>query len=255
VARRGAGRALIGLPRVTCFCGPPAARLRAHAALPAPPRAAAPAAGATGAAAKPRKPFRYRPGTRALKEIRKFQKSTDLLVRKLPFARLVRGHAQCPAGARAAAARGPRARARYHALWLGRPRCGVSCGADAPRDAQVREIANNLSDDPYRWTAEALLALQEVRAARIARRGACIDVTRRISQSMEDFMVKLFEDCNLCAIHAKRVTISASTSAPGVCNAPLHRLLTRAPSLLLAVPKDLQLARRIRGPIYGVSAF
>jgi hypothetical protein len=26
---------------------------------------------------------------------------------------------------------------------------------------------------------------------------------------MEDFMVKLFEDCNLCAIHAKRVTISA----------------------------------------------
>ena len=56
--------------------------------------AAAAAAGATPAAAaasaKPRKPFRYRPGTRALKEIRKFQKSTDLLVRKLPFARLVR---------------------------------------------------------------------------------------------------------------------------------------------------------------------
>jgi hypothetical protein len=50
------------------------------------------AAGAAGAAGKPRKPFRYRPGTRALKEIRKFQKSTDLLVRKLPFARLVRAH-------------------------------------------------------------------------------------------------------------------------------------------------------------------
>ena len=29
------------------------------------------------------------------------------------------------------------------------------------------------------------------------------------AQSMEDFMVHLFEDCNLCAIHAKRVTISA----------------------------------------------
>ena len=37
-----------------------------------------------------------------------------------------------------------------------------------------------------RWTAEALLALQE---------------------SSEDFLVHLFEDCNLCAIHAKRVTI------------------------------------------------
>jgi len=63
--------------------------------LSAPSSAAAPAAGAAAAAgapaAKPRKPFRYRPGTRALKEIRKFQKSTDLLVRKLPFARLVRG--------------------------------------------------------------------------------------------------------------------------------------------------------------------
>lgn len=32
---------------------------------------------------------RYRPGTRALLEIRKYQKSTDLLIRKLPFARLV----------------------------------------------------------------------------------------------------------------------------------------------------------------------
>ncbi|EMR10456.1 histone H3-like centromeric protein cnp1 [Pneumocystis murina B123] len=33
---------------------------------------------------------RYRPGTVALKEIRKYQKSTDLLIRKLPFARVVR---------------------------------------------------------------------------------------------------------------------------------------------------------------------
>ncbi len=32
---------------------------------------------------------RYRPGTVALREIRKYQKSTDLLIRKLPFARLV----------------------------------------------------------------------------------------------------------------------------------------------------------------------
>lgn len=32
----------------------------------------------------------YRPGTVALREIRKYQKSTDLLIRRLPFQRLVR---------------------------------------------------------------------------------------------------------------------------------------------------------------------
>ena len=32
---------------------------------------------------------RFRPGTLALREIRKYQRSTDLLIRKLPFARLV----------------------------------------------------------------------------------------------------------------------------------------------------------------------
>lgn len=37
-----------------------------------------------------RKKRRYRPGTLALKEIRRFQKTTDLLIRKMPFARLVR---------------------------------------------------------------------------------------------------------------------------------------------------------------------
>ena len=37
-----------------------------------------------------KRPHRYRPGTVALREIRKFQKSSDLLVRKLPFQRLVR---------------------------------------------------------------------------------------------------------------------------------------------------------------------
>jgi hypothetical protein len=36
------------------------------------------------------KPHRYRPGTVALREIRKYQKSTDLLLRKAPFQRLVR---------------------------------------------------------------------------------------------------------------------------------------------------------------------
>ncbi len=50
--------------------------------------------GAWAAAKKPtiavRKPHRWRPGTVALKEIRKFQKNTDLLIGKAPFQRLVR---------------------------------------------------------------------------------------------------------------------------------------------------------------------
>ena len=41
-----------------------------------------------------RKPHRYRPGTVALREIRRYQKSTDTLIRKLPFQRLVREIAQ-----------------------------------------------------------------------------------------------------------------------------------------------------------------
>ena len=37
-----------------------------------------------------RKAFRYRPGTKALMEIRKYQKKTDLLIRRLPFQRVVK---------------------------------------------------------------------------------------------------------------------------------------------------------------------
>ena len=37
-----------------------------------------------------RRPKRYRPGTVALREIRRYQKSTELLIRKIPFQRLVR---------------------------------------------------------------------------------------------------------------------------------------------------------------------
>jgi histone H3 len=97
-----------------------------------------------------KKPHRYRPGTVALREIRKFQKSTELLIRKLPFQRL------------------------------------------------VREIATEFKSD-LRFQSQAVLALQE---------------------ASEAYLVGLFEDTNLCAIHAKRVTI---------------------------MPKDIQLARRIRG--------
>ncbi|POW01878.1 hypothetical protein PSHT_12345 [Puccinia striiformis] len=54
-------------------------------------KAARKAAPATGGV---KKPHRYRPGTVALREIRRYQKSTELLIRKLPFQRLVREIAQ-----------------------------------------------------------------------------------------------------------------------------------------------------------------
>ena len=43
---------------------------------------------------KKRKPRRYRPGTVALREIRRYQKSSELLIRRMPFQRLVREIAQ-----------------------------------------------------------------------------------------------------------------------------------------------------------------
>ena len=93
---------------------------------------------------------RFRPGVMALREIRHYQKSSALLIRKLPFQRL------------------------------------------------VREIAQDFKTD-LRFQSAAILCLQE---------------------AAEAYLVGLFEDTNLCAIHARRVTIT---------------------------PKDLQLARRIRG--------
>ena len=41
-----------------------------------------------------KRPMRYRPGTVALREIRRYQKTTELLIRKKPFNRLVREIAQ-----------------------------------------------------------------------------------------------------------------------------------------------------------------
>ncbi|XP_006888734.1 PREDICTED: uncharacterized protein LOC102843403 [Elephantulus edwardii] len=117
-------------------------------------KAARKSAPATGGV---KKPHRYRPGTVALREIRRYQKSTELLIRKLPFQRL------------------------------------------------VREIAQDFKTD-LRFQSSAVMALQE----------AC-----------EAYLVGLFEDTNLCAIHAKRVTI---------------------------MPKDIQLARRIRGERFGLLA-
>ena len=47
-----------------------------------------------GSGQRPTKPHRYRPGTVTLREIQRYQKSTELLIRKLPFQRLVREIAQ-----------------------------------------------------------------------------------------------------------------------------------------------------------------
>uniref|UniRef100_A0A914CGY6 Histone H2A/H2B/H3 domain-containing protein n=1 Tax=Acrobeloides nanus TaxID=290746 RepID=A0A914CGY6_9BILA len=100
-----------------------------------------------------KKPHRYRPGTVALREIRKFQKSTDLLIAKAPFQRL------------------------------------------------VREISQDIKHE-LRFQSAAIGALQE---------------------ASEAFLIGLFEDTQLCAIHAKRVTI---------------------------MPRDVHLALRIRGDRY-----
>lgn len=96
-----------------------------------------------------KKKRRYRPGTVALREIRRYQKTTELLIRQAPFRRLVR--------------------------------------------EIIQECRQGLRVAP-----QAFKALQE---------------------AAEAYLVGLFEDVNLCAIHAKRVTI---------------------------MPKDIQLARRIR---------
>jgi len=45
-------------------------------------------------AVRAKKHHRYRPGTVALREIKRYQRTTDLLMRKLPFMRLVREVAQ-----------------------------------------------------------------------------------------------------------------------------------------------------------------
>ncbi|PNW87003.1 hypothetical protein CHLRE_02g104800v5 [Chlamydomonas reinhardtii] len=129
---------------------------RAGEAVGSPARGGTPARSGRSPAGKAatgaKKPHRYRPGTVALREIRKYQKSTELLIRKLPFARL------------------------------------------------VREISNQMLREPFRWTGEALLALQHV---------------------AEDVLVHLFEECNLCAIHAKRITIRVrvlSRLCPRTCS-------------------------------------
>ena len=100
----------------------------------------------------PIKKWCYRPGTLALREIRKYQKTTDLLIRKAPFIRL------------------------------------------------VKEILHGkLGKTEIRVQCIAVEALQE---------------------AAEYYLTNLFDDANLCALHAKRITLQ---------------------------PKDMQLDLRIRG--------
>lgn|SRR3989338_6591265 len=78
-----------------------------------------------------------KPGAKALREIRQYQKSTELLIRRRPFGRL------------------------------------------------VREVAQDYKSD-VRFQPNALSAIQE---------------------AAEAYLINLFSNTNLCAIHAKRVTI------------------------------------------------
>jgi hypothetical protein len=62
----------------------------------------------------------------------------------------------------------------------------------------------NLSPSAFRWQASALEALQN---------------------AAEDYLVKLFEDANLCCLHAKRVTImprDIQVSSPPCCSLSPH---------------------------------
>lgn len=98
--------------------------------------------GDSGAGEGGRKKHRFRPGTVALREIRKYQKSTDLLIQKLPFSRVVR------------------------------TRLVLLMYILTRRAMQVREIAMDLSTDMngpsdtgLRWQSSAIQALQEATEA------------------------------------------------------------------------------------------
>lgn len=63
----------------------------------------------------------------------------------------------------------------------------------------MREVAEPYCvNGPLRWQVQAIMALQEVLRE---------SHHSHIVQAAEAYLVHLFEDANLCAIHAKRVTI------------------------------------------------
>lgn len=102
------------------------------------------------AAAQPQKPRRVRPGTRALQNIRKYQRSTNLLLQKLPFARVVRHSWDATV----------HARWLHHShIWCSNLFQNVICWS------QVREVCDDFTNRSFRWQADALLALQEAAEA------------------------------------------------------------------------------------------
>jgi len=161
-------------------------------------KAARKSAPATGGV---KKPHRYRPGTVALREIRRYQKSTDLLIRKLPFQRLVREIAQ---GTFTRTRSSSKANTHTQSVSTRAVHPYSTTLTPTPAVSALISCVFCLYDSPdfkndLRFQGSGILALQE---------------------AAESYLVGLFEDTNLCAIHAKRVTI---------------------------MPKDMQLARRIRG--------
>ncbi|PON97443.1 histone H3/CENP-A [Trema orientale] len=135
-----------------------------------PPRRGQPTEG-TRSPGQMRKKRRYRPGTVALREIRHYQKTWKLLIPAAPFIRSVKEKD----------AREERTRIKNY----GEHSDDVTVD-EVSFWKRVKEISNQLAPDIGRWQAEALVALQE---------------------AAEDFLVHLFEDSMLCAIHAKRVTL------------------------------------------------
>lgn len=64
-----------------------------------------------------------------------------------------------------------------------------------------------------------------------------------LQEAAEAYLVSLFEDTNLAAIHAKRVTMYVSLTA----SVSAYRLVHVLIHVLYSQPKDLALARRLRG--------
>ena len=102
---------------------------------------------------------RYRPGTVALREIRRYQRTTELLIRKLPFARLVRVGGCLPA--RLTAAR-PGSLAHATLCTLALP---AATYLPIRRGPQVREVTQQYTNREIRWKGEALMAMQEAAEA------------------------------------------------------------------------------------------
>ena len=87
-----------------------------------------------------------------------------------------------------------------------------TCEDVAPRGLQMR------------WQSQALLCLQEVNCAMFQVSNSLVEEVNTVQlvrfQASEAFLVNMFVDAQLCALHAKRVTL---------------------------MPRDIQLAKRLRG--------